>query len=293
MARPRFAYLALAIAAFLFGATFVLVKETIEDLAPISFVGWRFLLGAAALATVAPPRGRRLWVEGSIAGAFLFGGYALQTQGLASTSASNSGLITGLYVVFTPLLAALVARVRPRWLVVGGAVVAFGGLAALTVGDAFRLQQGDLLTVGCAVSFAAHIVYVSRVALGHGVVRFTAVQLAVTAILGLSWSAVAEGLPLPSAATWPAVLGTGLVVSAGAYLLQVWSQTIVGPARTAIVLALEPVFAAGTGMLLLGERLTLRGWLGAALIVIGIYMVLGAGGDRDELPIAESLTPAH
>jgi drug/metabolite transporter (DMT)-like permease len=136
-------------------------------------------------------------------------------------------------------------------------------------------------------------VYLSKVALRHPVVPFTAVQLMVTAVLGLGWSAVAEGFPIPDGRTWPAIVVTGLAVSAGAFLLQVWSQTVIGPSRTAIVLALEPAFAAGTAMLVLGERLTARGWLGAALILAGIYIVLGASGDEDELPLAESLTPAH
>jgi drug/metabolite transporter (DMT)-like permease len=293
MARHRIAYLALAAAAFLFGATFVLVKEAVGRMPPIGFVGWRFLLGALALLAISPPRRSVLWRDGAIAGLLLFGGYALQTQGLVSTSASNSGLITGLYVVVTPLLAALVTRRLPRAWVMTGAVIAFAGFAALTIGGDFRLQEGDLLTVGCAISYAAHIVYLSKAALRHRVLPFTAVQLLVTAILGLAWSAAAEGFPIPDRHTWPAIVITGLAVSAGAFLLQIWSQTVIGASRTAIILALEPAFAAGTAMVVLGERLDARGWLGAVLILAGIYVVLATEGDEDELPIAESLTPAH
>lgn len=293
MARPRIAYLALTLASFLFGATFVMVKEAVEDLAPISFVGWRFLLGGLALLVIGRPRGRRVWAEGTVAGLFLFGGYALQTQGLVSTSASNSGLITGLYVVLTPLVAATVARRLPHPLVLAGAVIAFAGLAALTIRPEFQIRQGDLLTVACAFSYSAHIVYLSKTARHHRVLPFTAVQLLVTAALGLTWSALFEGFPLPTGRAWTAVVVTGLAVSAGAFLLQIWSQTVIGPARTAVVLALEPAFAAGTAMLVLGERLTAWGWLGAALILVGIYVVLAAGDEQDELPVAESLTPAH
>ncbi len=155
------------------------------------------------------------------------------------------------------------------------------------------LATGDLLTVGCAVAFSAHIVILSRVAFRHPVVPFTAVQLLVTALFSLAASALSEGLPLPGAETWPAVVMTGVVVSGGAFLLQVWSQTVVGPARTAIVLALEPAFAALFAAWLLAERLDIRGWAAAGMILAGIYVVLVGTGDQDGLPAAEAVTPAH
>jgi drug/metabolite transporter (DMT)-like permease len=291
--RTRLAYLALVVASFLFGATFVVVKDAVASMAPIGFVGWRFLLGAAVLFAVGFPRRATVWRQGTIAGILLFGGYALQTQGLVSTSASNSGLIAGLYVVLTPLVAALVAHRLPRLLVMVGAALAFVGFGALTLQDGLALAEGDLLTVGAAASFAGHIVYLAKTAHRHDVLRFTAVQLLTTAVLGLGWSALTEGFPFPSSETWPAILLTGLAVSAGAFLLQVWSQTVIGPARTAIILALEPAFAAASAAVFLGERLDARGWIGAGLIIVAIYVVLGAAGEEDELPAAEAITAAH
>ncbi len=293
MRRHHLAYAALALAALLFGATFVVVKEAIATLPPYGFVGWRFLLGAALLLAISPPRGRRVWRDGAIAGAFLYSGYILQTLGLQYTSASNSGLITGLFVVLTPLFAAIVGRYAPRILVLIGAAIAFVGFATLTLHDGLSLQRGDLLTVGAAAGFAGHIVFLARVASSYPVLSFTGVQLLTTAVAGLAMSAALEGLPLPEASVWPALLITGILVSAGAFYLQVWSQTVIGPARTAIVLALEPAFAAATGAIVLGERLGLRGWIGAGLILIGIYAVLAAAGAEDELPAAEAITPAH
>jgi drug/metabolite transporter (DMT)-like permease len=291
MRRTRLAYLALSFAAFLFGSTFVVVKQAVESLPPLSFVGWRFLVGSAVLVVLAPPRGWRLWRDGLLAGGLLFAGYATQTLGLAHTSASNSGLITGLYVVFTPLLAAAVARRAPHLLVVAGAALAFGGLALLTLEHGLSLQSGDLLTLACAVSYAGHIIFLSRVAARHRVIPFTAVQLLVTAAGGMAFSAAFEGLRFPAAGVWPALLLTGLAVSAGAFLIQVWTQTVIGPSRTAIILALEPAFAAAMAALMLGERFTLRGWIGAGLILAGIYVTLA--GEDEPLPAAEALTPAH
>ncbi|MBT8198632.1 MAG: DMT family transporter [Acidimicrobiia bacterium] len=294
MSSTRSAISALALAAFGFGATFVVIKEALLEVSPMSFVGWRFLLGALVLAVLAPPRTASTWRDGILTGVLLFAGYALQTEGLAQTSASNSGLITGLYVVFTPAVAAAVNRVSIRPVVLGGSLVAFGGLALLTLGDGFSLATGDLLTVGCAIAFAGHIVALSRVAHRHRVIPLTAVQLLVTAILALAWAVAFGSLEFPVGAPLLAVVLTGLVVSAGAFLVQVWAQTVIGPNRTALVLALEPVFAAATAAIVLGERLTTRGWVGAVLILAAIVSVLtSVDSDDDPLPAAESVSPAH
>lgn len=277
----------------MFGVTFVVIKGAVESLQPMAFVGWRFLFGSVALLLLGWPKGRRLWRDGLVAGSFLLAGYALQTWGLTETSASNSGLITGLYVVFTPLIVAAFTRRAPATLTMAGAAVASGGLALLTVGDGFELQAGDLATLGCAVAFAGHIVVLSRLAYRHPVVAFSAVQLLVTAVGAMLLSLVFEGLPLPRASDMPALLLTGLGVSGVAFILQVWSQTVIGPARTAVVLALEPVFAVASAVWLLDERLTTRGWIGSLLIVGAIYLVVTNAGDTDAIPAAEAVSPAH
>lgn len=133
------AIVALLIAAFLFGATFVVIKSAIEFIDPIAFVAWRFLLGAGLLILFAVPRGKKIWLHGSIAGLTLFCGYALQTSGLTLTSASNSALITGLYVVITPFLASALARHAPsRWSGGGGRLVRRAYLAHRHIGLEFR-----------------------------------------------------------------------------------------------------------------------------------------------------------
>ncbi|NIA24162.1 MAG: EamA family transporter [Gammaproteobacteria bacterium] len=293
MRRLLIAYLALALAAMLFGVTFVVIKQAVVILPPMAFVGWRFLIGALALLVLAFPRRLSIWRDGLLTGVLLFAGFALQTEGLARTSASNSGLITGLYVVFTPILATIVGRAKLSGWALSGTGVAFTGLALLTLQQGVLLSAGDLLTVGCAVAFAAHIVVLSRVVTRHPVVPFTAVQLLVTAGLALGVSYVREGLPLPSMDVLPALIMTGLAVSAGAFLLQVWSQTVVGPTRTAVMLSLEPAVAAFFAAWILHERLSVRGWTGAGLIVAGIYLVLARSDETDALPAAEAITPAH
>jgi drug/metabolite transporter (DMT)-like permease len=288
----RRAILALLVASFVFGATFVVVKSAVERIPPISFVAWRFLLGALVLFVFAVPRGKTIWIHGSIAGTALFAGYALQTAGLAQTSASNSALITGLYVVITPLLAAVFARRSPGIWSVGAAALSFVGLVLLTDTDGFRLDQGDLLTLGCSISFAAHIVILSRLARHHPVVPFTTVQLAVTSALAFVTAMFLEVPSLPDPSVWGALLVTGLGASAGCFVLQIWAQTVVGATTAAVVLAAEPAFAVATAWVVLGERLTTAGWAGAGLILVAIFVVVTKQVDHASVE-AEAVSPAH
>jgi drug/metabolite transporter (DMT)-like permease len=283
---------ALLLASFVFGATFVVVKSAVEVMPPIAFVAWRFLLGAVVLAVLSFPRGRRIWLHGSLAGLFLFLGYTFQTTGLTETSASNSALITGLYVVITPFLAALFSRRPPSWWSLGAAAASFMGLILLTGNDGLHFQTGDLLTLACAFSFALHIVTLSRLAHLHPVVPFTAVQLGVTAVLAFPTSWVLEGWTLPPSEVWGALLITGLGASAGCFVLQVWAQTVVGATTAAVVLAAEPAFAVLTAWVVLDERLTLAGWAGALLILMAIFIVIIKQRDHSSAE-AEAVSPAH
>jgi drug/metabolite transporter (DMT)-like permease len=274
--------------------TFVAVKDALDAIPPLSFVGWRFLIGAVVLLALSFPKGRPVWRDGTIAGGILFVGYAAQTVGLEQTTATNSGLITGLYVVFTPLLAAAFARLRPAASTVFGASLSVLGLGMLTISDTFTLSTGDLWTLACAVAFALHIVALARMALRHDVIAFTAVQLLVTAVAALILSAVLEGAGWPPRSVWLTLALTALVVTCGAFLVQVWAQTIIGPSRTAIVLALEPLFAVATAAVILGERLTARGWAGAVFMMVGTYVVLVFAPPEDvDIRTAEALSEAH
>lgn len=289
----RPAYVALVGAAALFGVTFVVVEDAVRLLPPFNFVGWWFLLGALALLLVARPRGAQVWRDGTIGGLMLVAGFGLQTEGLLTTGAANSGLITGLYVVLTPLLALAWSRLQgpvrfnPR--VLAGTGIAFGGFYLLT--DGFQPEVGDVLTVGAAVAFAAHIVFLSHLAHRHDLVAFTALQLAVTSGGSFIVAAFKEGLATPGWDVAAALIITGLGASAGGFLLQIWAQSRVGAATAAIVLALEPAFAAATAALVTGTALTSRGWVGAGLILAAIFVVLQATAGEPE--VATEATSPH
>ncbi len=288
----RRAVLALLVAAVLFGATFVVIKSAVEHIEPIGFVAWRFLLGASFLSLFALPTGKRIWLHGSIAGVALFAGYVLQTAGLARTTASNSALITGLYVVITPFLASAFARRPPSRWTVTAAAGSFAGLILLTGTTNLSFQSGDLLTLGCALAFAFHIVALARFARLHPIVPFTTVQLVTTAALAFPISWMLDGPTLPPRSVWGALAITGIGVSAGGFLLQIWAQTIVGPATAAVVVASESAFGVATAWLVLSERLSPSRLAGGALILVAIGVVLLKQRDHESLE-AESVTAAH
>jgi drug/metabolite transporter (DMT)-like permease len=223
-----------------------------------------------------------LWRDSSIAGLLLFSGYAFQTAGLTTTGASNSALITGLFVVITPFLAAVFNRRLPPPILLFGALVAFGGVYLLTAQSGSRFVTGDLLTIGAAFSFAGHILVLSRFARRHPVVLFTACQLLATAAVALPMAMWLEGLPLPGSREVPALLLTAIGVSAGAYLLQTWAQKVISPSFTGILLALEPAFAVATAAVVLDERLSIRGWIGAVLILGAILLVILRGDESED-----------
>lgn len=272
---------ALVVAALLFGSTFVVVKDAVADLPPLTFLAWRFGVAAAALFLLAPPRSTRVWRDGALGGVLVFAAFWAQTEALTATSATNSALVTGLYVILTPFVAAAWDRRRRlRAGVVLGTVIAFAGLALLTVRDGLVPAPADLLTLLAALGFAVHIVYLARVAPRHPLVPFTAVQMFLTAVLAAGAGLTVEGLPLPQRGTWLAIILTGLMVSGGAFLLQIWAQSHVTPTLAAVVLAFEPAFATVIAAIVVDERLTAQGWIGAALIMGAIFVVIASERER-------------
>jgi len=275
------------------GSTFVLVRDAVAQIPPFTFIAYRFL-AAALLLTAIRPRlalgwsgadsppggdggpgldgGGRLGplAAGAVIGAVLVAGYGFQTVGLQYTTASNAGFITGLSVVLTPLLGALLLRQAPgRWPVTGACVAAVG-LACLSL-QRLEVRKGDALVFACAVAFATHILLLGRYAPRLSTYRLAVVQLATAGLLALIWAGLAGDLAVPaSSEVWVALAITSVAASAGAFLIQTRAQREVSPTRTAVIFTMEPVFAGLFGFLLAGERLSGRGWLGAGLILAGM-----------------------
>jgi len=286
---------ALVLAAFFFGVTFVLVQDAIEDITPTGYITLRFLIGTAALAPFAYRIARRkheptglLWSAGTIAGLLLFAGYITQTVGLQYTESSTSAFITGLYVVFTPIVEAVVRRRLPPVAVCVGIVIATLGLFMLT-GAELALGRGELLTLACALSFAVWIVYQGAYANRLDTIPFTTVQMAVLALVSIPPTAATGIGELTGLAVFAAVF-TGIACSSGALSLQLYGQRRVSPSRAALILLMEPVFAGVAGYLA-GERLGAVKLAGAMVILVGIAIAeVGPVRPREEQDAPEVAT---
>jgi len=223
-------------------------------------------------------------------GAFLTAGYILQTLGLEATSVSNAGFITGLFVVLTPLMGALVLSERIGAAAWAAAAVSAVGLFLLSgTGQGGLNLRGDGLVLLCAVAFAAHILMTARAVRRHDAGALLVVQLGVCGAFCLAVAAVAGDLEVPRGATvWSALLVTALVASALGFFVQTFAQRHAPPARTALILASEPAFAGLFGYLLAGDRLGSLAWLGAALIMAAIVAVETMERLRPRPPLPEA-----
>jgi drug/metabolite transporter (DMT)-like permease len=265
---------ALVLAALLFGATFPLVHDALHDIEPFAYLVLRFSVAVVALGPFAVVIARReredqrvLLRAGLIAGVLLAGGYAAQTAGLARISPSTSAFITGLYVVFTPVVEAIVRRRLPDRSVVAGVVIAAAGLYLLT-GATLAFGVGELLTLLCAALFAVWIVYQGEYANRLHPIPFTSVQMLVIVVVCVPATG-AQGVGVLYGLALFAAVFTGVACSALALSLQVWGQRRIAPTRTALILLLEPVFAGIAGFAT-GERLRAVELAGAAVILVGI-----------------------
>jgi drug/metabolite transporter (DMT)-like permease len=274
--RARTAGLLLLITPLIWGATFPAAKVALDHVSPWTFVAWSRGLGlvaaAASLAVWRPPRAA--WRVGLVPAGLLLGGlltlgYVLQTVGLRHTTATNTGFITVLYVVFAPLGAALLARRMPAAVTVLCVGLSVTGLALLSLhGTTFA--TGDLLVLAGAVAFAGHILAVDRL-LG----RFDPLALAVAQITGSALLGALAAIPAGAhagevASLWAIFLLTGVLGSGVAFSIQVIGQASVSPARASVLLAAEALVSAVAAAIWLDERLTTRGWLGVLLMLAAI-----------------------
>jgi acetylornithine deacetylase/succinyl-diaminopimelate desuccinylase-like protein/drug/metabolite transporter (DMT)-like permease len=266
--------------ALVWGATFVLVKQALADVSTLLFLTLRFSVAAVALAFIFRRefRSPNAWTSlrrGAFAGLFLFGGYILQTAGLKFTSASKAGFLTGLYVPLVPLIGGLLHQKLPQISELLGIALACVGMVLLTVQtDIFSIAPGDLLVAGCAVAYAIHVVILGRFAPTSNMGVLTVAQIATGALLGAATFWWVEPVRIAwSLNVWIALAVTSILATALAFTIQTWAQRWTSPTRTALIFAMEPVFAWVTSYILLGEVLSRRAAIGAALILGGILIV--------------------
>jgi drug/metabolite transporter (DMT)-like permease len=281
-ARPLVPELALIAATISYGATFKLVQDALHDVTPVGFILLRFAMGAIVLlplairsgwrgpTTARPGLRPRHFVYAVLAfGVVGFGGYWFQNAGLQHTTTSNSAFITGLFVVFTPLIETVVTRRRPSGNVIVAVACAVVGLFLLE-GATLRLNFGDALTLGCAFLFGVWILLGAYFTQHFDPIALTAGQLVVFVLLAIPVVAIG-GLGHVTTQVIVAAAVTGIFCSAIAFTLQLWGQRFVEPSRAAVILQFEPVVAGIIGYWV-GERLGISGYIGAAVILLGIVI---------------------
>ena len=258
------------------GTTFFLIKDLLERVPTLDFLAIRFAIAGVVMVLVAPRAVARLSRDSkrqALVLGLLYGvAQILQTAGLAHTAASVSGFITGMYVVFTPLLAAVLLRTRITRLTWGAVALATAGLGVLTL-EGFSLGYGEALTLVAAMLYALHIVGLGAWSQPSEALGMSVVQLLVIAVVCLVATAP-DGVVIPdSTQDWLAIVYMALVAGALAIVGQTWAQAHLSPTRTAIIMSMEPVFAAFFAVLLGGENVTQRMILGGTMVLTAMLVV--------------------
>lgn len=272
-----FALLALTSVAAIWGASFVLMKDALRGQSVDDFLATRFIIATVALIAFRPKAlaaiDRETLTKGALLGLFLGSGYLFQTIGLHLTTAATTGFITGLYVVFTPILGALVLKssvTRNEWI---GVVMATLGLALLSF-RGFTIGLGELSVLLSALFFALHILGLGRWSEKFATYPLTIVQLGTIALLTSILAIFDDGYEAPNTdQEWKATIFTALLATSVAFLIQTWSQSKMDATVVAVVLTLEVVFAALFAVIAGQESLTIRAITGGGLIFAAMLLM--------------------
>lgn len=281
MSRLR-ADLLLLLAAAVWGFGYLFQKLAMTDVGPLTFVAARAAVAALCLGALAVFEARRapkvlppvVWRTGLWAGVAFFVAAAVQQAGMVTATVTNTGFLTALYVIVTPLIAWLALRKRPNAVVWPAAILAFVGVWLLGGGGFAALGLGDALVALSAIGWSIHLLIISSVANFNRPVALTALQFVVVAVLSgaaalifetPSWAAIV--------AAWPSILFVGVLSSAVTFTILAASLRHTPPSEAAIVVSTETLFAAGAGVIFLGERLPVIGWVGAALMFGAVLLV--------------------
>ena len=289
MSRSLKAHILLIFITLVWGATFAEIKDVLDRhlTSAMLFNAVRMAFAAVALALLFGLRGKLRGIkpatlrDGIIAGAFLWAGYEFQTQGLIYTTPSKSAFLTGVSVVLVPIFLALFWRKKTNHWTVLGVAAAFVGLFLLTVpasgnswfGDLGSVNRGDVITTGCAIAFGFQIIFLGRATRRHPFEQIALLQTVTAATLMFVSVPLIEHPHMQlSTRLILAIVITGLLGTALAFTVQAWAQQFMAATNTALIFALEPVFAWVTSFIVYGERLGWRAGAGAALILGGVLL---------------------
>jgi drug/metabolite transporter (DMT)-like permease len=276
MKLQSWAVLALIFVAVVWGAGFVLMKDAISQQPVFDFLATRFTLATLVMVAIRPQVlssiTKQQVLRGSVLGVMLGLAYITQTIGLDLTTAAITGFLTGLYVVFTPLLFWFVFKKKVEKKVIVGATLALTALLFISF-NGLSFDPGQVWLIACALLFAGHIIGLSFWSNAKDIYPLTVIQLAAGS--AVCWlGAVPDGYqPPPNAFVWGTVVFTAVFATAMAFLIQTWAQSIMDPSRVAIILTGEIVFAAVIAVAVGQEVLTTRTIIGGVLIVVAMLIV--------------------
>jgi len=272
-----FSSIALMAVAAIWGSAFLSMKGTLERLDVNSFLTWRFVIATLLLIAIRPLVLKKINLpflkKGVILGLFLSSGYIFQSFGLTLTTVSNTGFITGLYVVFTPVVAAVILRKNITLVEWFAVLVATVGLALLSF-NGVKFGAGEFLVLISALLFAFHIVGLGEWSKGLDAYALTVIQLGTCAVVTFLASFKSGFKAPPDSGVWWSIIYTAIFATALAFIVQTWAQSFIAPSTVGVILAAEVVFAAAFGIWLLNEPVTLRIALGGLLVLASMYLII-------------------
>ena len=273
ISRHKLAACGLLLIATLWGASFIVVKEAIRSVDPATFLAARFTIAALMFGVFLRRShfNRLTIVNGAFVGAALAAGYWLQTTGLQSTTASKSAFLTSLSVVFVPAWELIAGRTRLRAALIAAAVIALAGTFLMVEGWRETIAFGDLLTILCAIAFAAHLILATRFSQSTEPLTLAFLQVTTVALITLPFA----DLPALVALRWPtwlAIVGTALVNTTLSFFILMWAQRHTSASEAVVLLSIEPVAALVMAAVLISELPTIAGLIGACLILVSVFL---------------------
>jgi drug/metabolite transporter (DMT)-like permease len=279
MPRAKLAIAMLLTIGFMWGAAFVFMKDAIEQQPFMDFLATRFTIATLLLIAIQPKKLKGFTVRdfrvGLPVGALLAATFITQTIGLELTTAAISGFLTGLYVVFTPLIGWLLFRQKVRWRVAVASLVALGGLGLISgaTASSVELQVGQIWLVACAVIAGVHFVMLGRFTKGMSSYRLATVQIGTVAIICWGFALTDGYQPPPSESVWMALLFTAAFSTVFAFWGQTWAQARLDPSRVAIILSSEVIFSALIAVAVGQETLAVTTAFGGLLMFAAMMII--------------------
>jgi len=269
----------------IWGGSFVVMKDALVRMDVNSFLGWRFMIATLLLIAMRPKTlkhfNKKFLLKGVVVGSLLGSGYIFQTFGLTQTTVAKTGFITGLYAVFTPLLAAGLFKKQVSRVQWAATALAFAGLAMLSF-KGFSLGIGESLVLVSALLFAGHIIALGEWSSGMDTYALTVVQMASVSAISFIASLTTKTEAPHDAGVWKAIIFTAVFASAFAFLIQTWTQSFMAPTAIGILLTMEYIFAALFGVIFGHEHLGLRTLIGGSLVIVALVVII-----RSEEPATE------